>query len=114
MGEGGGGKTPSTLHLSNFRTDAPRIGLQLKILFAIKALPTPVKNWKNLLGGGIHRRVKVSEKISPMPGQRKLKMDNFLQKLKKVVNIVLCGMEPAISQSDYIKTCPYHLPYDNP
>ena len=26
--------------------------LQLKTLFEIKALPTPEKNWKNLLGGG--------------------------------------------------------------
>ena len=26
--------------------------LQLKILFEIKALPFPEKNWKNLLGGG--------------------------------------------------------------
>ena len=35
-------------------------------------------------------------------------MDDFLQKLKKVVCIVLYG--PAISQSDCRKAGPYHLP----
>ena len=38
-------------------------------------------------------------------------MDDFLQKLKKVVRIVLYG--PAISQSDCRKAGPYQLPYDN-
>ena len=36
-------------------------------------------------------------------------MDDFLQKLKKVVRIVLYG--PAISQSDCKKAGPYQLPY---
>ena len=31
-------------------TDVPRMRLQLKILFRIKALPIPKKNWRNLLG----------------------------------------------------------------
>ena len=35
-------------------------------------------------------------------------MDDFLQKLKKVVRIVLYG--PAISQSDFRKAGPYQLP----
>ena len=35
-------------------------------------------------------------------------MDDFLQKLKKVVRIVLYG--PAISQSDCRKAGPYQLP----
>ena len=35
-------------------------------------------------------------------------MDDFLQKLKKVVRIVLYG--PAISQSDCMKAGPYQLP----
>ena len=56
---------PSTIPLSYFRdktvgpiwkffwwTDAPRMRLQPKILFEIKALPIPEKNYKNLLGGG--------------------------------------------------------------
>ena len=38
-------------------------------------------------------------------------MDDFLQKLKKVVRIVLYGL--AISQSDYRKTGPYQLPCNN-
>ena len=38
-------------------------------------------------------------------------MDDFLQKLKKVVRVVLYG--PAISQSDCRKAGPYHLPYNN-
>ena len=38
-------------------------------------------------------------------------MDNFLQKLKKVVRIVLYG--PAISQSDCKKAGPYQLTYNN-
>ena len=38
-------------------------------------------------------------------------MDDFLQKLKKVVRIVLYG--PDISQSDYRKAGPYELPYNN-
>ena len=47
-----------------------------------------------------------------MQEQRKLeKMDDFLQKLKKVVRIVLYG--PAISQSDCKKAGPYQLPYNN-
>ena len=37
-------------------------------------------------------------------------MDDFLQKLKKVVRIVLYG--PAISQSDCRKTGPYQLSYN--
>ena len=37
-------------------------------------------------------------------------MDDFLQKLKKVVHIVLCG--PAISQSDRSKAGLYHLAYN--
>ena len=37
-------------------------------------------------------------------------MDDFLQKLKKVVRIVLYG--PAISQSDYRKASPYQLPFN--
>ena len=37
------------------------------------------------------------------------KMDDFLQKLKKVVRIMLYG--PAISQSDCRKAGPYQLPY---
>ena len=45
-----------------------------------------------------------------MPEQRKLeKRDDFLQKLKKVVRIVLYG--PAISQSDWRKAGLYQLPY---
>ena len=32
----------------------PKDEAQLKILLEIKALPIPEKNWKNLLGGGIH------------------------------------------------------------
>ena len=40
-----------------------------------------------------------------------LKIYDFLQKLKKVVRIVLYG--PAISQSDCRKAGPYQLPYDN-
>ena len=44
-----------------------------------------------------------------MPEQRRLeKMDDFLQKLKTVVRIVLYG--PAISQSDCMKADPYQLP----
>ena len=39
------------------------------------------------------------------------KMDDFLQKLKKVVRIVLYG--PAISQSDCRKAGPYQLPQNN-
>ena len=35
-------------------------------------------------------------------------MDDFLQKLKKVVRILSDG--PAISQSDCRKACPYQLP----
>ena len=38
-------------------------------------------------------------------------MDDFLQKLKKVVCIVLYGL--AISQSDYRKADPYQLPCNN-
>ena len=38
-------------------------------------------------------------------------MDGFLQKLKKVVRIVLNG--PAISQSDFKKSDPYQLPSNN-
>ena len=38
-------------------------------------------------------------------------MDDFLQKLKKVVRIVLYG--PAISQSDCRKAGPYQLPCNN-
>ena len=38
-------------------------------------------------------------------------MDDFLQKLKKVVRIVLYG--PAISQSDCRKAGPYQLPSNN-
>ena len=38
-------------------------------------------------------------------------MDDFLQKLKKVVRIVLYG--PAISQSDCRKAGPYQLPFNN-
>ena len=38
-------------------------------------------------------------------------LDDFLQKLKKVVRIVLYG--PAISQLDCMKAGPYQLPYDN-
>ena len=37
-------------------------------------------------------------------------MDDFLQKLKKVVRIVLYGR--AISQSDCRKAGPYQLPYN--
>ena len=37
-----------------------------------------------------------------------MKMDDFLQKLEKVVRIVLYG--PAISQSDCKKAGPYQLP----
>ena len=40
-----------------------------------------------------------------------LKIYDFLQKLKKVVRIVLYG--PAISQSDCRKAGPYQLPYNN-
>ena len=40
---------------------------------------------------------------------RNLKMDDFLQKLKKVVRIGLYG--PAISQSDCKKAGPYQLSY---
>ena len=39
------------------------------------------------------------------------KLDDFLQKLKKVVRIVLYG--PAISQLDCKKTGPYQLPHNN-
>ena len=39
-------------------------------------------------------------------------MDDFLQKFKKVVHIVLYG--PAISQSDCKKAGPYQLAYNNP
>ena len=46
-----------------------------------------------------------------MQEQRKLgKIDNFLQKLKKVVRVMLYG--PAISQSDCRKAGPYQLPYN--
>ena len=38
-------------------------------------------------------------------------MGDFLQKLKKVVRIVLYG--PAISQSDCMKASPYQLAYNN-
>ena len=38
-------------------------------------------------------------------------MDDFLQKLEKVVHIVLYG--PAISQSDCRKASQYQLPYNN-
>ena len=38
-------------------------------------------------------------------------MGDFLQKLKKVVRVVLYG--PAISQSDCRKASPYQLPYNN-
>ena len=38
-------------------------------------------------------------------------MGDFLQKLKKVVRIVLYG--PAISQSDCRKASPYQLPSNN-
>ena len=38
-------------------------------------------------------------------------MGDFLQKLKKVVRIVLDGL--AINQSDCRKTGPYQLPYNN-
>ena len=38
-------------------------------------------------------------------------MNDFLQKLKKVVRIVLYG--PAISQSDCRKAGPYQLAYNN-
>ena len=44
-----------------------------------------------------------------MPKQWKIA--HFLQKLKKVVSIVLYG--PAISQSDGRKTGPYQLPSNN-
>ena len=43
-----------------------------------------------------------------MSEQRKLENGRFLQKLKKVVRIVL--YEPAISQSDCMKAGPYQLP----
>ena len=36
-------------------------------------------------------------------------MDDFLEKLKKVVRIVLYG--PAINQSDNMKAGPYWLPF---
>ena len=39
------------------------------------------------------------------------KMGDFLQKLKKVVRIVLYG--PAIGQSDCRKAGPYQLPFNN-
>ena len=39
-----------------------------------------------------------------------LKIDDFLQMLKKCGPIVLCG--PAISQSDFRKASPYQLPYN--
>ena len=42
-----------------------------------------------------------------MPEQPKLEKDDFLQKLKKVVRMVLYG--PAISQSDCRKAGPYQL-----
>ena len=42
---------------------------------------------------------------------KNLKMDDFLQKLKKVVGIVLNG--PTISRSDCRKAGPYQLPYNN-
>ena len=42
---------------------------------------------------------------------RNLKMDAFLQKLKKVVRVVLYG--PAISQSDCRKAGPYQPSYNN-
>ena len=46
-----------------------------------------------------------------MQEQRELeKLDDFLQKLKKVVRIVLYG--PAISQSGCRKADLYQLPYD--
>ena len=38
-------------------------------------------------------------------------MDDFLQKLKKVVHIVLYG--PAISESDCRNASPYQLPNNN-
>ena len=38
-------------------------------------------------------------------------MDDFMQKLKKVVRIVLYGL--VISQSDCTKAGPYQLPYNN-
>ena len=40
---------------------------------------------------------------------RNLKMDDFLQKMKEMVRIVLYG--PAVSQSDYRKASPYQRPY---
>ena len=47
-----------------------------------------------------------------MPEQRKLeKVDYFLQKLKKVVCIVLYG--PAISQLGCREASPYQLSYNN-
>ena len=46
-----------------------------------------------------------------MQEQRKLgKINDFLQKLKKVVRIVLYG--PVISQSDCSKSGPYQLPFN--
>ena len=47
----------------------------------------------------------------PMLRQLKLEMDDFLQKLKNVVRIVLYG--PAVSQSDCKKAGPYQLPSNN-
>ena len=38
-------------------------------------------------------------------------MDDFMQKLKKVVRIVLYGL--AISRSDCTKASPYQLPKNN-
>ena len=38
------------------------------------------------------------------------KIDDFVQKLKKVVRVVLYG--PAVSQSGYRKAGPYQLPYN--
>ena len=46
-----------------------------------------------------------------MPEQHELeKLDDFLQKLKKLVRIVLYG--PAVSQSSCRKAGPYPLPHD--
>ena len=66
-----------------------------------------IKVSENKTGWKFHRILRTSDARTAETWQ----MDDFLQKLKKMVCIVLYG--PAISQSDCRKAVPYQLPCNN-
>ena len=66
-----------------------------------------IKVSENKTGRKFYRILRISDARTT----ETLKMDDFLQKLKKMVRIVLYG--PAISQSDCRKVGQYQLPYNN-